>query len=84
MRKVLAGANKLVGWMDFIQFGTSPHQAGISRRQQAEDLRTLLEAVLSDWPGDTPPTPSVTAARDYLQQLRRDEGEPSAPGASDA
>ena len=74
MRKVLAGANKVIGWMDFIQVGTSPQQGGISRRQQAEDLRALLEAVLSDWPSDTPPTPSVTAARDYLQQLRQDEG----------
>ena len=73
MRKVLAGANKLVGWMDFIQFGTSPQQGGVSRRQQAEDLRTLLEAVLADWPGDIPP-PSVTAARDYLRQLQRDDG----------
>ncbi len=74
MRKVPAGANKLVGWMDFIQFGTSPQQGGVSRRQQAEDLRTLLEAVLADWPGDIPPPPSVTAARDYLRQLQRDDG----------
>ena len=74
MRKVLAGANKLVGWMDFIQFGSSPQQGGISRRQQAEDLRILLEAVLTDWPSGTPPTPSVTAARDYLRQLQRDDG----------
>lgn len=68
-RRALDRVNRVGRLWENVTQGTYSNAA--SSRGDAEELRTLLAAVVADWPPDAPATPALLAAREYL---RRAEG----------
>ena len=69
LRRALAQVNRVGRLWENATQGTYSNVT--NSRDDTEELRALLAAVVADWPSDVPATPALLAAREYL---RRAEG----------